>query len=899
MASQHSEADAVTRDERRRLRRGRSRTGSPSYVVVEAPKRKMKKQPPQQSIDEFWSRFTTKTPGKAFTILPDNLYAKRLAAQRRANPSLNQNAVRSYEEAVQICKEKVAKIVSECRRVNQKYRDMHFDIEADFLKGRVSDCLTGLDHPIHAKCPLKPMSVKRVEDIFQDPQFFVDGATASDVRQGKDGDCWLMSALSTLSNMPPLIEQVCCARDEQVGVYGFVFHRDGEWISEVIDDKLYLIKEDFHDSLLEREKWLDLQNRKNPEEEYRTVMQTGSRALYFAQCSHPNETWLPLLEKAYAKAHGDYMAINGGFVGEGIEDLTGGVTTEVFATDILDKEKFWNEELCQVNKQFLFGCAQGSGRHGERKGIIERHAYSIMHAVEIDGERLLKLRNPWGNTEWSGPWSDGSEQWTAEWIQKLDHTFGDDGVFWISYKDLLRNYQHFDRTRLFVPENPKNPDEPKWKVTQLWTSLNIPWSVDYHDTKFSILLKGEPGVKKNVVIVLSQLDDRYFRGLQGQYEFKLQFRLHREGEEDYIVRSPGNYYMRRSVSTEVDLEPGAYSVLLKIVATRYDNTTPTEEVIRNTCRDRRDKLLSIGLSYDLAHAKGQFKESEKEKREREAAEKKAKRKMDAKAAHAARRQQRLKQKLRQKRRQSKVEEKRLRAKIEGLVTPGSMQVEDGMSDYEAQTSDEDEETQGVAAQDSVRDLPTTSNVPSAVQRFHSRNESTQSLPLPSRRGTAGTDNTAGGTETPRLQVNGFPLPQRKLSLSDISDDDLSWDSELDAPDSDDSDPERGFFQPEPGTSVREREREEEGPDDEFERDPWNAVCVVGLRVYSKGSEVEIRVLRPGEGDLGDKKEKLLDVDDSAADATKDLAGLGIGLEGEVEELHKGSGPAGVEVDQQG
>jgi hypothetical protein len=203
---------------------------------------------------------------------------------------------------------------------------------------------------------------------------------------------------------------------------------DGEWISEVIDDKLYLIKEDFNDATLERNKWLELQNRTSPEEEYRTVMQTGSRALYFAQCSDPNETWLPLLEKAFAKAHGDYWALESGFVGEGIEDLTGGVTTELFSTDILDKNKFWTEELMNVNKEFLFGCGQMGGKYGERNGILEKHAYSIMEVREINGLRLVKLRNPWGNTEWNGAWSDGSREWTPKWMELLDHKFGDDGV---------------------------------------------------------------------------------------------------------------------------------------------------------------------------------------------------------------------------------------------------------------------------------------------------------------------------------------------------------------------------------------------------------------------------------------------------------------------------------------
>jgi hypothetical protein len=87
---------------------------------------------------------------------------------------------------------------------------------------------------------------------------------------------------------------------------------------------------------VERALWEEI-DRPDSEEKYRRTYQSNSEALYFAQCENKNETWLPLLEKAYAKAHGDYAAIEGGFTGEGIEDLTGGVTTELFTTDILDK----------------------------------------------------------------------------------------------------------------------------------------------------------------------------------------------------------------------------------------------------------------------------------------------------------------------------------------------------------------------------------------------------------------------------------------------------------------------------------------------------------------------------------------------------------------------------------
>ena len=89
---------------------------------------------------------------------------------------------------------------------------------------------------------------------------------------------------------------------------------DGEWQQCIVDDKLYLRAADYDESIDERPIWDDI-NRIDTEEEYRKVWQTGSRALYFARCVDENETWLPLLEKAYAKAHGDYSAIEGGLVG--------------------------------------------------------------------------------------------------------------------------------------------------------------------------------------------------------------------------------------------------------------------------------------------------------------------------------------------------------------------------------------------------------------------------------------------------------------------------------------------------------------------------------------------------------------------------------------------------------
>jgi hypothetical protein len=384
---------------------------------------------------------------------------------------------------------------------------------------------------------------------------------------------------------------------------------DGEWVYEVIDDKLFLRVGDDDNIQVVRDWDKDKKEGmalKHDEEKLFAHLQRGGEALYFSHCKS-NETWLPLIEKAYAKAHGDYASIEGGFASEAIEDLTGGVGVVINPEDIMDKDRFWREQLSQVNEKYLFG---GGSKPNATKGFIGGHAYAVLKAWEEGDLKLLKLRNPWGETEWEGDWSDGSKLWTPEMMTKLEHTFGDDGVFWISYKDFLKHFPSINRVRLF------NKD---WQVAQRWTSVNVPWTVDYLDTKFQFTTTE----KCPVVIVLSQPDDRYFYGLRGRFLYSLHFRVYKEGDEDgrYIVRSMHNSgnetIFTRSVSAEiVDLEPGTYNVVFKITAHRSKISPTAEEAIIKFAVDRKEKLLHVGRRFDYAQSKGNLKAREESNKKR-------------------------------------------------------------------------------------------------------------------------------------------------------------------------------------------------------------------------------------------------------------------------------------------
>ncbi|XP_016160396.1 PREDICTED: calpain-1 catalytic subunit-like [Ficedula albicollis] len=96
------------------------------------------------------------------------------------------------------------------------------------------------------------------------------------------------------------------------------------------------------------------------------------------------------------------------------------------------------------------------------KKLVKGHAYSVTGAKQIpyrgQALELIRMRNPWGEVEWTGAWSDGSAEWHAvepalrqQLMVKME-----DGEFWMSFRDFLRE---FTRDR---PPPPRNYPATFW-----------------------------------------------------------------------------------------------------------------------------------------------------------------------------------------------------------------------------------------------------------------------------------------------------------------------------------------------------------------------------------------------------------------------------------------------------
>ncbi len=405
----------------------------------------------------------------------------------------------------------------------------------------------------------------------------------------------------------------------------------------------------------------------------------------------------------------------------------------------------------------------------------------------------------------------------------------------------------------------------------------------------------------------------------------------KEGETDYIVRSHGNYNMKRSVNVDLELEAGAYLVLMKITAKRWIESPTVEEVIRDNCRQKQDKLIQIGLAYDLAHAKGHIRESEAEKKEREVREEK-KRLAEKKQLRAKLREQKfrhwqldIKQRARERRHQKRKEDRHHKSAEGGAPKEetGKSNIPDA-EDTPPEVDHSGAATNGVAPATAGSDEVETKENGTAVLRQDAATLPSPAVPLsstdPSQSAEAETEAQQGAPvepeessasaqpnsssegpapkatgekshekfemglhNLPSVLINGNSPSTHPAAPSTVAPPSIAVapsttggllpddsDCESDASFVSSVDLDLDFLEGQEVVVPPVVAAETDDEDAEFATDPWNAVCVVGLRVYSKDPDSVVQVVRPTPDDEDDEPPR--DVDDMSKGASKEPVG---------------------------
>ncbi|XP_062969859.1 calpain-2 catalytic subunit [Cynocephalus volans] len=286
---------------------------------------------------------------------------------------------------------------------------------------------------------------KRPTEICADPQFIIGGATRTDICQGALGDCWLLAAIASLTLNEEVLARVVpldqSFQENYAGIFRFQFWQYGEWVEVVVDDRL----------------------------------PTKDGELLFVHSAEGSEFWSALLEKAYAKINGCYEALSGGSTTEGFEDFTGGIA-EWFELKKAPPNLF---KIIQkaLQKGSLLGCSIDITSAADSEAItfqklVKGHAYSVTGAEEVESrgslQRLIRIRNPWGEVEWTGKWNDSCPNWNTvdpEVRERLTRRH-EDGEFWMSFSDFLRHYSRLEICNL-TPDTLTSDTYKKWKLTKV------------------------------------------------------------------------------------------------------------------------------------------------------------------------------------------------------------------------------------------------------------------------------------------------------------------------------------------------------------------------------------------------------------------------------------------------
>ena len=245
--------------------------------------------------------------------------------------------------------------------------------------------------------------------------FCNNNVSINDIKLGQIGDAYFVSVISALAEFPQLIIQLFktlkIKKNEAIEINVKI---DGQWKIVCVDD-------------------------------YFPVNKENNKPIF---SDAPNKNlWGVFLEKVWAKINKGYVNILCGYPKEVFETFTPFPTIPI-EIPIENKENLWkNIYNCDINNCIMTSFIRENNDELKKNGLICNHCFSLITAkegyVNKENIRLLKLRNPFGEGEYNGDYSDYSDKWNneAKKIFGFEEKNIKDGIFWIDYNNFLKFFQ--------------------------------------------------------------------------------------------------------------------------------------------------------------------------------------------------------------------------------------------------------------------------------------------------------------------------------------------------------------------------------------------------------------------------------------------------------------------------